>query len=243
MADMVTVERLRELKRKHPDAKVVSYVNTNADLKAESYICCTSSNAQHVVDSVLSHSVIFVPDENLSHFVSRTSKKKIIPWRGFCHVHQRIQADEIRRVKRLYPDALLLVHPECVPEVVETADEVLSTGGMVRYARESDATKFIVATEEGLLHRLRRENPGKEFVSAGMPRICSSMKRITLRDVYQALRTEQFEVKVDEHILERARFALRRMMQVSRPAQLRGTALQETISRGATPSSAGNGRA
>ncbi|MDH7479755.1 MAG: quinolinate synthase NadA, partial [Syntrophomonadaceae bacterium] len=157
MADMVTVEGLRRCRREHPEALVVSYVNTSAAVKAESDICCTSANAERVVCSLPpEREVIFVPDQNLAGWVERRTGRKIIPWPGHCFIHHQLTAEEVREKRRQHPGAKLLVHPECRPEVTELADGVLSTAGMLRYAQSSSAAAFIIGTEEGLLHQLRR---------------------------------------------------------------------------------------
>lgn len=212
MADMVTVEGLRELRSKHPEAKVVCYVNTNADVKAECDVCCTSTNARQVIENMEAEKVIFVPDRNLADFVARFNEKEIIPWDGYCYVHQKMGEEEVTKAKAIRTDAKLLVHPECKPEVVDLADEVLSTGGMVRYARSSEARRFLIATEEGLIHRLQRENPDKEFYTAGMAHVCVNMKKIRLEDVYRSLLEEEFEVKIPEEVQKKARQALDEML-------------------------------
>jgi len=215
MADMVSVGDLIRLKAGHPDAAVVCYVNTNADVKAESDVCCTSANAVKVVQSLDEDEVIFVPDINLAHWVSRQTNKKIIPWKGFCHVHARMRANEVSGARAARPDAVLLVHPECPPDVIDLADQVLSTGGMVRFAARSEAREFLVATEEGILYRMKKENPDKVFMPAGLPRVCSNMKKITLDDVARSLAEERHEISLDESTLARASRALRRMMELS----------------------------
>lgn len=212
MADMVTAEQLKKLKKKNPQAKVVSYVNTNADVKAETDMCCTSSNAVEVVRNIDAEKIIFVPDKNLASYVSRFVDKEIIPWNGFCYVHERISREEVMRAKEEHPDALLIVHPECRPEVIDVADEVLSTGGMVRKAKESSSKKFLIGTEEGILYRLKKENPQKEFYTAGSPKTCAGMKRPTLYDVYLALKEERNPVEIPKDILDRARKSLEAML-------------------------------
>jgi len=212
MADMVTADDVLALKQKYPDAVVCSYVNTNADVKAESDICCTSANAVDVVGSIDSKQVLFTPDRNLASFVDRSVNVEIIPYDGYCYVHHRFSAADIIEAKMGHPDAVVLVHPECNPEVADLADEVLSTSGMLRYARASSEKEFIVATEEGLLERMGREMPDKKFLSPGKARFCFNMKKIRLEDVYTSLRDEVFEVTVDEEIMERARASLERMV-------------------------------
>lgn len=212
MADMVDVKELRKLKVKHPDAKVVAYVNTNSDIKAEVDVCCTSANAVKVVEGLDAEEIIFVPDCNLASYVQRFTKKKIIPWAGYCIVHKRFKVEEVEQIRERYPDALLMVHPEIDPEIVDLADEVASTNGMVQLARSSDRKRFIVGTEEGLIYRLQKENPDKEFYSLGTPKVCANMKKIHLVHVFQALQKDQYEVKVAPGIARGAKHALDEML-------------------------------
>jgi quinolinate synthase len=215
MAEMATAEEIIEARKNHPDAAVVSYVNTNADVKAVSDVCCTSANAVKIVESIDEDEIIFVPDQHLANYVATQTEKTIIPWGGFCYVHARILASEVRDAKTLHPEAVLLVHPECPTEIIELADEVLSTGGMVRYARESDAREFLIGTEEGLLYRLAKENPGKRFMPAGTPRTCTSMKKITLSDTYESLARGRYEVDLPGEVMRRAERSLKRMIELS----------------------------
>lgn len=208
MADMVTVEELRELKEKYPDAKVICYVNTYADVKAECDVCCTSANAVKVVKNVDARRIIFVPDRNLAHFVGRFTDKEIIPWNGYCYVHEKIDPEIVRRAKELHKDASLIVHPECRKEVIDLADEVLSTDGMVKFAKNSKTKKIIIGTEEGLIYRLKKENPDKIFYTAGPAQMCRSMKVTTLEDVWLALKEERYEIEIPEAIRNRAKRAL-----------------------------------
>jgi quinolinate synthase len=206
MADMITQDDVIQLRIKHPDAVVCSYVNTNADVKAETDICCTSANAVDVVNSLGAARVVFTPDRNLASFVGRKVNTEIIPFDGYCYVHTRFSADDITRSRAAHPEAPVLVHPECNPEVIDLADEVLSTSGMLRFARDSDAEEFIIATEEGLIERMKR------FYSAGKAQSCFNMKRIRLEDVCRSLDEEIYEVHVDPDIMKRARVALERMI-------------------------------
>lgn len=212
MAGMVNVEGLRRMKARYPDAKVVCYVNTNADIKAESDVCCTSANAVKVVEGVDADTIIFVPDRNLARYTQRFTKKKVIPWDGYCYVHTRITVDEVRESRKRHPDAVFMAHPECEPPVLDLADEVLSTGGMVRFAKSSEHMKFIVGTEEGLLYRLRKENPGKRFYTAGSAKMCWNMKINTLEDVYLSLTECRYSIQVAQPVLEKAKKALDRML-------------------------------
>ena len=212
MADMVTREDVLALRQKYPDAAVCSYVNTNADVKAETDICCTSANAVDVIASIPSRRVIFTPDRNLAAYVARKVNTEIIPFDGFCYVHNRFSADEVRQAKVAHPEAVVIVHPECKPEVIDLADRVLSTSGMMRFAKESQATEFVVATEVGLLERMAREIPGKRFYSPGKARYCFNMKRIRLEDVLRSLVDEVYEIDLEPEIMDRARKPLERMI-------------------------------
>ncbi len=216
MADMVTVEGLMELKARHPGVPVVTYVNSSAAVKAESDICCTSANAQKVVNSLPDKEVIFVPDRNLGQYVARFSDKTFHYWNGFCPTHERLKADDVERLKREHPDALFVCHPECNPAVVALADHVCSTTGMYGFCKESSATRFIIGTEAGILYRLRKENPGKEFILASPALICPNMKLTSLEDIREALTTMAPVVKVPEEIRVRAKGALDRMLAIPR---------------------------
>ncbi len=213
MADMITVEELRWMKEKYPKAKVVTYVNSGADIKAESDACCTSSNAVKVVSNIDSNEVIFVPDRNLGSYVqSKVSDKRIHLFEGYCYVHNRIEKEEITETAKLHPDAKIIVHPEVRSEIIELADEVLSTSGILRYASASPANEFIVATEEGLLDRMRGENPGKKFYPALRPKICQNMKRTELEDIYLSLKMERYEIEIDDEISRKALRSLNEML-------------------------------
>jgi len=214
MANMITAESLRTLKKKHPEATVVCYVNTTAEVKAESDICCTSSNAVKVVESVEGSEVIFVPDKYLAHYVSTKTKKKIIPWNGYCPTHFRILPEHILTQKGLHPEAEVMVHPECTPPVIALADKVLSTGGMCKYAKESKASEIIVGTEIGILHRLRKENPNKKFYPASESAICPNMKLATVEKVFWSLENMKYVVKVPDDIRISARNAVDKMLRV-----------------------------
>lgn len=212
MADMVDVDALRALKAQHPNAVVVTYVNSRAEVKAESDVCCTSANAIKVVRNIDADEVIFTPDRNLAMYVQRFTKKNIIPWEGYCYVHDRFTQPEVLRAKQAHPDAVLIVHPECPPAVIDEADEVLSTSGMVDYARNSGAKVFLVGTEEGMLYRLKKENPDKQFYSAGTGKMCRGMKVTHLEDLHQALLKERHTVELPEEIMVKARRSLERML-------------------------------
>ncbi len=215
MAAMVDVEGLRELKEQYPHAAVVSYVNTTADVKAESTICCTSANAVKVVNSLKENEVIFVPDSNLASYVMRHTNKKIIPWSGWCYVHRKFSHEGLSRAKATHLDAKVLVHPECVPEVVDLADEVFSTTGMVNYVEQSSAKTFIIATEVGVVDWLKLEFPEKIFLQAPPGGVCLQMKRTTLNLILASLENEQFKVIIPEDIRTKAKKALDRMLTVA----------------------------
>lgn len=216
MADMVTPEGLVELKAQHPGVPVVTYVNSSAAVKAMSDICCTSANAVKVVNSLPDPEIIFVPDRNLGHYVSRFSKKKFHFWNGYCPTHERLKPEVVLELRQKYPDAPFICHPECNPEVVKLADHVCSTTGMYDYCRKSSAKRFIIGTEAGILHRLRKENPDKEFFLASPALICPNMKLTSLEDILEALRTMAPVVKVPEEVRLPAKRALDRMLAVPR---------------------------
>ncbi|MBN1484770.1 MAG: quinolinate synthase NadA [Chloroflexia bacterium] len=215
MAAMATAEQVRDKRREYPRAAVCSYVNTSAAVKAVSDICCTSSNGVAVVRSLSEQQVLFVPDKNLGHYVSTQTDQEVILWPGYCYVHERLSLAEVKAARREYPQAVLMVHPECRPEVVAEAEVVLSTAGMLRYAAESDADSFIVGTEAGLLHPLRRENPDKHFYLAAPHMICGAMKQVTLDNLLAALQHNQHVVTVPKDVAVAARRALERMLEVT----------------------------
>jgi quinolinate synthase len=215
MANMITAERLREKKREHPQAAVVCYINSSAEVKAESDICCTSANAVAVVESLEAPEILFVPDQYLGHYVSTRTGRKMILWPGFCPTHVRITPERVRELRQEYPQARLVVHPECRPEVIALADEALSTGGMCRYARRDDVRQMIVGTEIGMVHRLKKENPGKRFIPVSEQAICPNMKLITLEKVLWSLQEMSPEVKVDEQIRRGALAAVNKMLEIA----------------------------
>ena len=214
MADMITAEALRQKKRELPDAVVVCYVNSSAEVKAESDICCTSASAVKVVESLNSEQILFVPDKYLGHYVSTKTKKKVSLWPGYCPTHARILPEHIIELGQDYPRAKVVVHPECRPEVIALADEVLSTGGMIRYARRDEVSQVIVGTEMGIIYRLRKENPGKKFIPVSEQAICANMKLITLDKILWSLAEMAPEVKVSEPVRLKAKKAVERMLEV-----------------------------
>jgi len=214
MADMITADELKLVKSRHPEAAVVCYVNTTAEVKAESDICCTSSNAVKVVNSLQEDRIIFVPDRNLALYTQRFTKKEILPWEGFCTVHDRITPDHVREAHGLHPGAIILVHPECRPEVIDLADHVASTSGIIRQVCNSAEKEFIIGTEVGILHRLTRECPAKKCYPLSQAAICTNMKKTDLNKIRNALVSLQPRIRVPEEIAHRARCAIERMLAV-----------------------------
>jgi quinolinate synthase len=238
MADMVTVSDMRELKTQfpgyvltdgytypadftlkdmkklHPGAPVVAYVNTTADVKAESDICCTSANGVKIVESLDADKVICIPDRNLAQWIAKNTKKEVIAWDGFCHVHDRVTTADVAMARQEHPYALLVAHPECRLEVLELADHVTSTSGMLRFAKSSDAKEFIIGTETGLLYKLRKDNQEKTFYPLRKDMVCPNMKKTTLKSVVKALETMTNIIKVPEEIRIPAKRALDRMLEI-----------------------------
>jgi quinolinate synthase len=217
MADMITAADLIAEKKKFPNATTVAYVNTSAAVKAESNICVTSANAVAVVQSLKdAREILFVPDMYLGNYVSRhVPDKKFIFWNGYCPIHVAILAEDIKKLKAKHPKACVMVHPECRPDVVDLADKVLSTGGMVSHAKTSNAKEFIVATEIGMLHRLKKDNPGKIFIPASERAVCPNMKATTPEKVLWALEEMKNKITVQEDIRVRAEAAIRKMLEIA----------------------------
>lgn len=216
MAQMLTVEEIKRVKSLHPNAPVVLYVNTLASSKASCDICCTSANAVQVVESLKADTVIFGPDRNLGEYVAEKTGKTIIPipeW-GFCPTHLLFQPEEVKALKIKHPDATVMVHPECSLEMRKVADFIGSTSKICKYAKESNQKTFIVGTEEGILHKLRKENPGKEFILAYDGAVCPNMKLTTLDRIYASLKEEKNVVKIPEPIAKKARVSLERMFEI-----------------------------
>lgn len=215
MADMVSVEEVRKLKVKHPQALVVSYVNTHAEVKAESDYCCTSANGIKVINSLpKDKEIIFTPDWCLGNYITTQTNRALILCNGFCPTHHRILKKNILFLKEKYPNAAVIVHPECTPDVIEIADKILGTGGMCKYVRQSSATEFIVGTENGLLHRLNKENPDKRFYPASELAECPNMKLTTLEKVLWALEEENYQIEVPMDIAKKAKLAIDRMLAI-----------------------------
>ncbi len=212
MADMINAEQLREFKARHPGLPVVAYVNTTAEVKAESDICCTSANAIRVVESIDSDAVLFVPDKSLAAHVASKTNKKVIAYCGYCPTHHRILAQDVIKAKREHPEAVVVAHPECTQEVLALADGIESTSGMLRYVKESPAKEFIMCTERGLNHRLQLDNPDKVFYNPSPLNICPNMKKITLEKVLWSLEDMKHEITLPAEMIEKARHCIERML-------------------------------
>ncbi|MBA3065294.1 quinolinate synthase NadA [bacterium] len=212
MADMIDAEKLGELKKKHPEAAVVCYVNSTAEVKAESDYCCTSANAVEILSRIENNEIIFVPDKYLGSFAAKKAGKKVILCDGYCPVHMKILSEHIAEAKKEHPLAKVLVHPECRTEICNMADEVLSTSGMEKYARENSCGEMIIGTETGLIYRLQKDNPLKKFYPASDGAVCPNMKKTSLEKVLWALEEMKYEIKVKESTAEAARKAIDRMI-------------------------------
>jgi quinolinate synthase len=214
MADMINARQLREMKKKYPGAAVVCYVNSTAEVKAESDVCCTSANAVRVVESLDAEEIIFVPDQYLGAYVQSQTGRKMHLWPGYCPTHARIRAEDIAELKEWHPEAKVIVHPESRPEVIAMADAVLPTGGMMRYAARPDVKEVIVGTEMGIIYRLKKENPGKKFYPVSEQAVCPNMKLITLEKVLWSLEETSPAVTVPEDIRVKAKKAVGRMLEI-----------------------------
>ncbi len=215
MADMITGEQLRTLKAKHPNAVAVCYVNSTAEVKAECDLCVTSGNAEKVMATVSrDKEVLFVPDQHLGSHISAKEGRTYVLWPGYCPTHARLTAKAIADARQKYPNAPVLVHPECPKDVRDAADEQLSTGGMCRYAKESAAQTILVGTEVGILHRLRKENPNKTFIPVSEALVCPNMKKTTVENLYEALKEMKTRVVVPEEIATKAKKAIDAMLAI-----------------------------
>jgi quinolinate synthase len=212
MAQMVSADDLRAARARHPDAAVVCYVNTTAEVKAESDICCTSANAVKVVNAVEQDEILFVPDRNLGMYAQRFTRKKVLPWEGYCIVHDRITPAQVAAARKAHPEAVVLVHPECRPEVIDCADHVASTSGIIREVSTSKAREFIIGTETGILHRLKKECPDKQCYPLSEAAVCSNMRKTDLLKVRDSLKTLRPRIMVPQDIADRARGAIERML-------------------------------
>jgi len=215
LADMITADELRQLKQKHPDALVVCYVNSSAEVKAESDYCCTSANAVELVNSLpVDRPVIFVPDRHLGRFVVERTGRDLVLWPGYCRVHVVITEEDIENAKAKYPDAIVMAHPECTESVKQLSDQILSTGQMLKFAKTSAVKQFIVATEIGIIHALKKQNPAAEFIAASNRAVCPNMKKITLDKIIVSLEDMQYKVTVTEEVRAKAKKALERMVEI-----------------------------
>ena len=217
MADMINLAQLREFKQKYPNIPTVCYINSTAEVKAECDICCTSSNAVKIVKSLNAPKVLFLPDKNLGRWVeTQLQNVEVITYNGYCPIHNDLSAEEIKETKNKYPNAIVLAHPECQEKFLEEADFVGSTTGIMNYVKNRNEKEFIIATEAGVVDRLKRDYPEKQFYSVyDKPVICKSMKLISLMDIYNALNTETPEITVDEKISKEAFKCINRMLEVS----------------------------
>ena len=217
MADMINLEQLRNFKAKNPGIPVVCYINSTAEVKSECDICCTSSNALKIVESLKAPKVLFLPDQYLGKWAeSKLDGVEVITYNGYCPIHHRIFAEDVQKARKDYPDAKILTHPECRKEVTELSDYVGSTTGIMKYASESSAKNFVIATEKGVVDRLRRDCPEKNFVLIKENLLCDSMKCTTLDDIYNALLNEKYEITVDKELSEKALSCIDRMLEVSK---------------------------
>lgn len=217
MADMVDLDELKRFQEEHPDAVTVAYINTTAETKAISDVCCTSANAVDIIKKINASKIIFVPDRNLGSYVKRFVKdKEIMVWQSYCHTHESIEKKDILELKERHPNAEVLAHPECKREVIDVADFVYSTNGMVRHAKASSSREFIIGTEKGLCYRLRKENPGKKFYEIEKA-ICPDMKKITLEKLLRSIENLEPKVELTDELMEKARIPLEKMFEMQQP--------------------------
>lgn len=216
LADMITPRQLMEAKKKHPEAVIICYINSSVEIKALSDVCCTSANAVRIVERISPEKeILFIPDQSLGKWVAHQTGRRLIFWPGYCPTHHRFIRSEIEKLKKEHPPALVMVHPECTEEVIDLADAVLGTGGMVKLARKSPVREFIVGTEIGLLHRLKKENPGKKFYPASPFGDCPDMKLTTLEKILWSLEEMVYQVKVEEGVRKKAYASVQKMLQWS----------------------------
>ncbi|GAB4271007.1 MAG: quinolinate synthase NadA [Deferrisomatales bacterium] len=216
MADMITAEDVRRIREEYPGVPVVTYVNSSAEVKAESDVCCTSANAVKVTRSVGAPRVYLTPDQNLAQWVARHTDQEVLYWKGYCPTHHRLRAEQVLATRGAHPGAPFVAHPECRPEVIDLADAVRSTSGMIEYCKAVEADTVIVGTETGLFHRLRKDSPGKRFIAPSEDLVCPNMKLTSLEDVLEALETMENVVSVPEAVRVRAVSALDKMIQAGR---------------------------
>ncbi len=216
MADMITPGDILAVRAQHPDVPIVTYVNSTALVKAESTVCCTSANSIQVVESFKDADTVYMaPDQNLAKYTARHTNKKILHWKGYCPIHHHLSVDEVEARKKAHPEALFLAHPECPPAILDLADQVTSTSGMLRFVTESPHKSFIIGTEEGILYPMKKMNPHKTFHSASPRMVCADMKKTTLSDVLQALETLEPRIQVPEAVRIRALGAVEMMLRIS----------------------------
>ncbi|MDD5687307.1 MAG: quinolinate synthase NadA [Elusimicrobia bacterium] len=215
LANMITVDDVRRLRHENPKASVVCYINTSADVKAECDICCTSSNAIEIVNSVPSDTVIFLPDRNLGNYVSKYTDKKVIIWNGFCPTHETLKVEDVLELKKQYSNAKFVAHPECREDVLNLADKVTSTSGIIRYVKNDSSNSFIIGTETAILHRLQKENPNKTFIPASRRMFCPNMKYVNLESLHESLLNKQHEIEVPEKIRKKAYLVIQKMLDIS----------------------------
>jgi quinolinate synthase len=215
MADMITAKALKDKKQEMPDATVISYVNTTAEVKAESDICCTSANVVRVANSIDPDvEILMTPDKNLAQYTQHNTDRKISYWEGYCPIHNSLTVEQVMKVKKAHPEAPFLAHPECPPEILDLADEIRSTSGMLAYVTESEKKEFIIGTETGILYPMSKANPDKIFIPADSDMVCDDMKKTGLTDILQSLEDLQPEVKVSEEIRVKAKGAVDRMLAI-----------------------------
>lgn len=215
MADMVTPEQIRQYKEEHPDTIIVAYVNTTAATKTLVDICCTSGNAEEIISSIpADREIMFLPDANLGSNIAKKLSRQMALWEGYCPTHYRILPELLEQAKAAHPTALVLVHPECLPATVALADQVLSTGGMLKFVRESSQKEFIIGTESGILYRMRKENPGKIFQTLKPEPICPNMKKIVLQDVWSSLRNLEPRIELTPEVIRLARIPIDKMLKL-----------------------------
>ncbi|NLF93027.1 MAG: quinolinate synthase NadA [Oligosphaeraceae bacterium] len=215
MADMASPEQIRKYKSAHPDTLLVAYVNTTAECKALVDICCTSGNAEKIISSLpAEREIMFLPDANLGRNIAAKLKRPMSFWPGCCPTHNRIQPEQVAQAKAAHPAALVLAHPECPPAVVALADRSLSTGGMLKFAREAAAREFIICTESGIIHRMQKENPAKIFHTLAPEPLCPNMKKITLQDVWSAMRNLAPRIELPDEVIRLARRPIDKMLAV-----------------------------
>lgn len=219
LADMIDSNSLSQLQEKYPNASTVCYVNSSAEIKAMSDICCTSANALKIVDSIDSTEVIFVPDKGLGSYVAEKTNKKVILYKGYCPTHFNLTKEDLLKAKELYPDAVTIVHPECSKEVRDISNFVFGTSGMLKFARESKHNKFLIGTEEGMIYRLRKEVPNKEFFLISSKLYCPNMKKTNLQLLYKSLSEFRYTIEIPKNILEKARYPLLKMLEIESSKQ------------------------